>query len=227
MGVISGEENARCWSLPPSCSLPSMASGLALPGLMLTPLTPPLQVFGGLVWILVASSLVPLPLIQGWVMFVSVFCFVITTVLLVLYLIGAHGGEASWVTLVSPSLGCLRGEQGWTLTPGRLSQRRLPPMFQGRAGQAARRQEEEPDGHCLAQRAGSASSCMTAFFVANQQPLTPPIPPAPARYPLVPPLLRAGWCPSGPGGGSCLPSVRPYLLPPLVTPSKARLPERG
>uniref|UniRef100_A0A671FR01 Myelin and lymphocyte protein n=1 Tax=Rhinolophus ferrumequinum TaxID=59479 RepID=A0A671FR01_RHIFE len=57
-------------------------------------------VFGGLVWILVASALVPMPLIQGWVMFVSVFCFVATTVLLSLYIIGAHGGEASWVTLV-------------------------------------------------------------------------------------------------------------------------------
>ncbi|KAG8509666.1 Myelin and lymphocyte protein, partial [Galemys pyrenaicus] len=55
-------------------------------------------VFGGLVWILISSSLVPMPLIQGWVMFVSVFCFLATTTLLVLYIIGAHGGEASWVT---------------------------------------------------------------------------------------------------------------------------------
>ncbi|KAL0620364.1 Myelin and lymphocyte protein [Plecturocebus cupreus] len=60
---------------------------------------PPLQVFGGLVWILVASSLVPWPLVQGWVMFVSVFCFVATTTLIVLYIIGAHSGETSWVTL--------------------------------------------------------------------------------------------------------------------------------
>ncbi|KAM6178540.1 myelin and lymphocyte protein isoform 1-T1 [Rhynchocyon petersi] len=56
-------------------------------------------VFGGLVWILIASSLVPIPMVQGWVMFVSVFCFVATTTLLVLYMIGAHGGETSWVTL--------------------------------------------------------------------------------------------------------------------------------
>uniref|UniRef100_A0A9L0ISD6 Myelin and lymphocyte protein n=1 Tax=Equus asinus TaxID=9793 RepID=A0A9L0ISD6_EQUAS len=45
-------------------------------------------VFGGLVWILI-----------GWVMFASVFCFVGTTALLFLYLIGAHGGETSWVSL--------------------------------------------------------------------------------------------------------------------------------
>ncbi|XP_037663662.1 myelin and lymphocyte protein [Choloepus didactylus] len=56
-------------------------------------------VFGGLVWILIASSLVPIALVQGWVMFVSVFCFVATTTLLVLYMIGAHGEAASWVTL--------------------------------------------------------------------------------------------------------------------------------
>ncbi|XP_057598336.1 myelin and lymphocyte protein [Hippopotamus amphibius kiboko] len=56
-------------------------------------------VFGGLVWILVASSHVPIDLIQGWVMFTSVFCFVTTTLLLFLYVIGAHGGRTSWITL--------------------------------------------------------------------------------------------------------------------------------
>lgn len=73
-------------------------------------------------WILVASSLVPIPLIQGWVMFVSVFCFLATTTLLVLYIIGAHGGETSWVTLVSHSPECLRWAGGyWTLSTGRLA----------------------------------------------------------------------------------------------------------
>ncbi|NWU71021.1 MAL protein, partial [Pterocles burchelli] len=56
-------------------------------------------IFGGLVWILVASSKVPFPLLQGWVMFVSVFCFVMSTTLLCLYICGAHGGKSSWVTL--------------------------------------------------------------------------------------------------------------------------------
>ncbi|KFZ55158.1 Myelin and lymphocyte protein, partial [Podiceps cristatus] len=58
-------------------------------------------IFGGLVWILVASSKVPLPILQGWVMFVSVFCFIMSTTLLCLYVCGAHGGSSSWVTLVS------------------------------------------------------------------------------------------------------------------------------
>lgn len=58
-------------------------------------------------WILIASSLVPLPLAQGWVMFVSVFCFVATTSLMILYIIGTHGGETSWITLVSAGPGNL------------------------------------------------------------------------------------------------------------------------
>ncbi|NWR86659.1 MAL protein, partial [Furnarius figulus] len=72
-------------------------------------------VFGGLVWILVASSRVPVPMLQGWVMFVSVFCFVTSTTLLFLYICGAHGGSSSWVTLVSgcdkPRGLCLPGRQ--------------------------------------------------------------------------------------------------------------------
>ncbi|KAB1256898.1 Myelin and lymphocyte protein, partial [Camelus dromedarius] len=58
-------------------------------------------VFGGLVWILISSSLVPIPLVQGWVMFVSVFCFVTTTLLLFLYVIGAHGSGTFWITLMT------------------------------------------------------------------------------------------------------------------------------
>ncbi|NWY70029.1 MAL protein, partial [Erithacus rubecula] len=58
-------------------------------------------IFGGLVWILVASSRIPDSMLQGWVMFVSVFCFVMSISLLCLYLCGAHGGGGScWVTLV-------------------------------------------------------------------------------------------------------------------------------
>ncbi|KFP43326.1 Myelin and lymphocyte protein, partial [Chlamydotis macqueenii] len=57
--------------------------------------------FGGLVWILVASSKVPLPILQGWVMFVSVFCFIMSTTLLCLYIFGVHRGSSSWIALVS------------------------------------------------------------------------------------------------------------------------------
>ncbi|CAI5771217.1 and lymphocyte [Podarcis lilfordi] len=56
-------------------------------------------VFGGLVWILVASTKVSVLMSQGWVMFVSVFCFVISTLLLFLYMCGAHGGKSAWVAV--------------------------------------------------------------------------------------------------------------------------------
>ncbi|NXH98108.1 MAL protein, partial [Pachycephala philippinensis] len=54
-------------------------------------------IFGGLVWILVASSRVLDPMLQGWVMFVSVFCFVMSISLLCLYMCGAHGGSSTLV----------------------------------------------------------------------------------------------------------------------------------
>ncbi|NXC84903.1 MAL protein, partial [Cercotrichas coryphoeus] len=100
--------------VPEAC----MALGSALDKPFYPTLTLPpswiLQIFGGLVWILVASSRVPDSMLQGWVMFVSVFCFVMTISLLCLYFCGAHGGGGScWVTLVracdkaSPALpGC-------------------------------------------------------------------------------------------------------------------------
>ncbi|XP_013869700.1 protein MAL2 [Austrofundulus limnaeus] len=44
--------------------------------------------FGGLVWILVASSRVPVPLLQGWVMFVSVTAFFLSSAYLVLFITG-------------------------------------------------------------------------------------------------------------------------------------------
>lgn len=105
-----------------------VTSGPSWPAL--TPATHPLQVFGGLVWILIASSLVPMPLVQGWVMFVSVFCFVATTALLILYIIGTHSGEAFWVTLVSP-IQMSEGRAVLNPLPWGAAHRHCPPMFQG------------------------------------------------------------------------------------------------
>ncbi|XP_068091030.1 protein MAL2 [Hyperolius riggenbachi] len=45
-------------------------------------------IFGGLVWILVAASNVPVPVVQGWVMFVSVTAFFFTLVYLCFFLCG-------------------------------------------------------------------------------------------------------------------------------------------
>uniref|UniRef100_A0A8C2P650 Myelin and lymphocyte protein n=1 Tax=Capra hircus TaxID=9925 RepID=A0A8C2P650_CAPHI len=56
-------------------------------------------VSGGLVWILILLTQVPVPLVQGWVLFVSVSCFVVTTLLLFLYTVGAHKNWNFWITL--------------------------------------------------------------------------------------------------------------------------------
>ncbi|KAM6208092.1 myelin and lymphocyte protein [Sarcoramphus papa] len=80
-------------------STTSLPSGLAVLTTFPDVLFIPEIIFGGLVWILVASSKVPSPILQGWVMFVSVFCFIMSTTLLCLYICGAHGGSSSWVTL--------------------------------------------------------------------------------------------------------------------------------
>ncbi|XP_064271113.1 myelin and lymphocyte protein [Passer domesticus] len=83
-----------------SASSSTLPSGLAVLTTFPDVLFIPEIIFGGLVWILVASSRVPDSMLQGWVMFVSVFCFVMSISLLCLYLCGAHGGSGScWVTL--------------------------------------------------------------------------------------------------------------------------------
>ncbi|NWX90169.1 MAL protein, partial [Nothoprocta ornata] len=82
-------------------STASLPSGLAVLTTFPDVLFIPEIIFGGLVWILVASTKVTVPMAQGWVMFVSVFCFVMSISLLCLYLCGVHGGSRSWVTLVS------------------------------------------------------------------------------------------------------------------------------
>lgn len=60
------------------------------------------QLFGGLVWILVASSNVPVPLLQGWVMFTSVTTFFLSSAYLCLLITGmADHINTDWNFLVS------------------------------------------------------------------------------------------------------------------------------
>ncbi|XP_010075122.1 PREDICTED: protein MAL2 [Pterocles gutturalis] len=47
-----------------------------------------LQLFGTIVWILVAATRVPLPLLQGWVMFVAVTAWFLSIVFLCVFLFG-------------------------------------------------------------------------------------------------------------------------------------------
>ncbi|XP_042565460.1 mal, T cell differentiation protein b [Clupea harengus] len=58
----------------------------------------PELVFGGLVWILVASTHVTPDNPQGWVMFVSVFCFIMTFLWLIIFACGGHKNSGGWAT---------------------------------------------------------------------------------------------------------------------------------
>lgn len=56
-----------------------------------------LQLFGTIVWILVASTQIPLPLLQGWVMFVAVTAWFLSIVFLSVFLFGyANRVTVNW-----------------------------------------------------------------------------------------------------------------------------------
>uniref|UniRef100_A0A8C6WVJ5 Mal, T cell differentiation protein b n=1 Tax=Neogobius melanostomus TaxID=47308 RepID=A0A8C6WVJ5_9GOBI len=56
----------------------------------------PELVFGGLVWILVASTRVEPANPLAWVMFVSIFCFVMTFLWMVIFACGGHKNSYGW-----------------------------------------------------------------------------------------------------------------------------------
>lgn len=74
------------------------------------------QVFGGLVWILVASTHVIPPNPLGWVMFVSVFCFVMTFLWMIIFTAGCHKNSASWAAAVRPGSRWV-GPKSWGWEP--------------------------------------------------------------------------------------------------------------
>ncbi|XP_062981612.1 MAL-like protein [Elgaria multicarinata webbii] len=61
----------------------------------------PELIFGCWVWILVAATTVHFPMLQGWVMYVSISSFLISLVLLLSYLFGFHKKFESWRILDS------------------------------------------------------------------------------------------------------------------------------
>ncbi|XP_017314617.1 myelin and lymphocyte protein [Ictalurus punctatus] len=58
----------------------------------------PELVFGGLVWILVACTKVVPNNPQAYVMTVSLFCFVVTFIWMMMFLYGVHHNRTSWAT---------------------------------------------------------------------------------------------------------------------------------
>ncbi|XP_077438053.1 myelin and lymphocyte protein-like isoform X1 [Vanacampus margaritifer] len=80
-------------------SMGSLPSGLAICVTVPDMFYLPELVTGGLVWILVASTHVEPPNPLGWVMFVSVFCFVMTLLWVVIFIAGCHKNGSTWVTV--------------------------------------------------------------------------------------------------------------------------------
>uniref|UniRef100_A0A452GPP7 MARVEL domain-containing protein n=1 Tax=Gopherus agassizii TaxID=38772 RepID=A0A452GPP7_9SAUR len=58
------------------------------------------QIFGCWVWILVAATTVYFPVLQGWVMYVSVSSFFFSLMFLLCYLFGFHRNSDSWKVVV-------------------------------------------------------------------------------------------------------------------------------
>ncbi|XP_028845232.1 myelin and lymphocyte protein isoform X1 [Denticeps clupeoides] len=95
------------YSTPVAAAAATMAAATAQPmgnlpsGLGICTTAPdifylPELVFGGLVWILVASTHVIPTNPQGWVMFVSIFCFVMTFLWLIIFAAGGHKNHVGW-----------------------------------------------------------------------------------------------------------------------------------
>ncbi|KAM9819868.1 myelin and lymphocyte protein-like isoform 2-T2 [Syngnathus typhle] len=78
-------------------TMPELPAGAAVCTTLPDLLYLPELVFGGLVWILVACTLVVPQNPQGWVMSVSVFCFVTTFLWSLVFLCGCHSNKSGWV----------------------------------------------------------------------------------------------------------------------------------
>lgn len=68
------------------------------------------QICGAWVWILVAATSVSFPLLQGWVMYVSLTSCLISLLLLISYLFGFHRNSNNWKVLVRRGSETGRGE---------------------------------------------------------------------------------------------------------------------
>ncbi|XP_019371634.1 PREDICTED: MAL-like protein isoform X1 [Gavialis gangeticus] len=85
-------------SLPPPATQtePVIPSGTAVFKTIPYAFILPELVFGTWVWILVAATSVHFPLLQGWVMYVSVSSFIISLALLLIYLFGFQRNNENW-----------------------------------------------------------------------------------------------------------------------------------
>ncbi|XP_053565266.1 MAL-like protein [Bombina bombina] len=76
--------------MPGSCEVPDIPHGLGVFRCLPYAFILPELILGSWVWILVAATRVFFPVIQGWVMYVSVSCFLFSLILLMVYVFGFH-----------------------------------------------------------------------------------------------------------------------------------------
>ncbi|KAM4694534.1 MAL-like protein [Discoglossus pictus] len=76
--------------MPSNCEVPDIPCGLQVFRRLPYAFILPELIFGAWVWILVAATRVFYPILQGWVMYVSVSCFLFSMILLMVYVFGFH-----------------------------------------------------------------------------------------------------------------------------------------
>lgn len=86
----------------------------------------PWQFCGAWVWILVAATSVSFPLLQGWVMYVSLTSSLISLLLFFSYLFGLHRNSENWKVLVRRGWDRACPQGGWEEDGSRLSSSLLP-----------------------------------------------------------------------------------------------------
>ncbi|CAM4658589.1 unnamed protein product, partial [Lepidochelys kempii] len=82
--------------LPVTYTEPDMPSGAKIFGIVPYAFILPELIFGCWVWILVAATTVYFPMLQGWVMYVSLSSFFFSLMFLLCYLFGFHRNSNSW-----------------------------------------------------------------------------------------------------------------------------------
>ncbi|XP_040285566.1 MAL-like protein [Bufo bufo] len=86
--------------IPATSEVPDIPYGLGVFRTLPYAFIVPELVLGAWVWILVAATTVFYPLSQGWVMYVSVSCFLFSLLLLMVYLFGFHRNNCGTWRLV-------------------------------------------------------------------------------------------------------------------------------
>lgn len=111
-----------------------------------------LQIFGCWVWILVAATHVANPLLQGWVLYVSLTSFLISLMFLLSYLFGFYKRYQSWRVLVRT-----RGSDPGPWAP--------PNVHPGPSGLGGRTRDQAPEAFSGLGHSGTKTFYFNVFTI--------------------------------------------------------------